>query len=52
MTMGIVNFKKIYVGKKRDKDFWFCLKRMYSFSIFLNKVHLLSMPVKESVALS
>jgi hypothetical protein len=52
MTMGIVNFKKIGVGKKRDKDFWFCLKRMYSFSIFLNKVNLLSMPVKESVALS
>jgi hypothetical protein len=33
MTTGVVNFKKIDVGKKKEKDFWFRLKPMSLFSI-------------------
>jgi hypothetical protein len=35
MTMGIVNLKKSMSAKRREKDFWFRLRRMSSFSIFL-----------------
>jgi hypothetical protein len=37
MTMGIANLKKSMSAKRREKDFWFRLKRMSSFSIFLKK---------------
>jgi hypothetical protein len=37
MTTGIVSLKKSMSSKRRGKDFWFRLKRMSSFSIFLKK---------------
>jgi hypothetical protein len=37
MTTGIVSLKKSMSAKRRGKDFWFRLKRMSSFSIFLKK---------------
>jgi hypothetical protein len=37
MNMGIANLKKLMSAKRREKDFWFRLKRMSSFSIFLKK---------------
>ena len=42
--MGIVNLKKSMSAKRRGKDFWFRLKRMSSFSIFLKK----SSPVEQA----
>jgi hypothetical protein len=50
--MGAVNFKKSMWAKRREKDFWFRLKSMFSFSIFPKKIQRLSRPVKESVSLS
>jgi hypothetical protein len=37
MTTGIVSLKKSMSSKRRGKYFWFRLKRMSSFSIFLKK---------------